>query len=251
MLTSQPSDARHPRPVHRPAAGALAVTLALLAGGCGGASPFETPAATPALPGAPSGSVSAPAATADPARGERLFAALPAPGLLACMDCHSDDPLTKNFGNIWVGRNATALIERAVSANTGGMGYFSRYLSPADFADIAAYLGNTPQAVRFGSVSIASAGATQVVTVRASTKTAIDTLAVVVEGEFARSGGDCGASLARFATCTIELRFAPRTLGPREGSLLIQTGDPQRPVRIPLSGAGIARRNADPEVRHA
>ena len=46
-------------------------------------------------------------------RGAALFAQAPAPGLLGCIDCHSENPHLNNFGNIWVGRNAVALIERA------------------------------------------------------------------------------------------------------------------------------------------
>ena len=74
---------------------------------------------------------------------------MPAPGELACADCHSENPVVNNFGNIWSGRNAPALIERAIQSNTGGMGYFAAILKPADLADIAAYLGNAPRELVF------------------------------------------------------------------------------------------------------
>ena len=90
-----------------------------------------------------------PSSAADAAAGAQRFATPPLAGLLACADCHSDNPQRNNFGNIWSGRNAVALIQRAVSSNTGGMGYFSNFYSSADFANIAAYLGNTPASLAF------------------------------------------------------------------------------------------------------
>ena len=54
---------------------------------------------------------------ADPIRGERLYREPPGPGLLGCADCHSEAPQVFNFGNIWVGRNAPALIQRAIASN--------------------------------------------------------------------------------------------------------------------------------------
>jgi len=35
-------------------------------------------------------------------------------------DCHAENPIVDNFGNIWSGRNAVALIRRAVQSNTDG-----------------------------------------------------------------------------------------------------------------------------------
>lgn len=51
--------------------------------------------------------------SADPVRGARLFATPLRADLLACADCHSDDPVNNNFGNIWAGRHAPALIQLA------------------------------------------------------------------------------------------------------------------------------------------
>ena len=67
------------------------------------------------------------ASAADLERGRQLYNTAPQAGLLACVDCHGEKPQEQNFGNIWAGRHATFLIERAVSINTGGMGYFRSF----------------------------------------------------------------------------------------------------------------------------
>jgi len=75
---------------------------------------------------------------ADPVRGAALYATAARPGMLPCADCHAENPIVDNFGNIWSGRNAVALIQRAVQSNTGGMGVFQGVYGPDELADIAA-----------------------------------------------------------------------------------------------------------------
>jgi hypothetical protein len=76
----------------------------------------------------------------DPLRGRQLYNTAPQSGLLACVDCHGEQPQQQNFGNIWAGRHATFLIARAISINTGGMGYFRNFYDQQALADIAAWL---------------------------------------------------------------------------------------------------------------
>ncbi len=173
---------------------------------------------------------------ADPVRGAALFAQAPAPGLLGCIDCHSDNPQLNNFGNIWVGRNAVALIERAVGTNTGGMGYLRGYRSAADFADIAAYLGNTPAALSFPLTAVGSSSAVQTVTVRTSTKTGAGAFEARSEGDFTVRASTCGTELPRFADCTVDVAFTPTAGGPRSGALLLSHDGTPTPVRIVLDG---------------
>ncbi len=173
---------------------------------------------------------------ADPVRGAALFAQPPAPGLLGCIDCHSDNPHFNNFGNIWVGRNAVALIERAVGTNTGGMGYLRSYRSPADLADIAAYLGNTPGALSFPLTAVGGSSAVQAVTVGTSTKTGVGAFAARTEGDFTVRASSCGAEVPRFSVCTVDVAFTPTAGGPRSGALLISHDGTPTPVRIALDG---------------
>lgn len=56
-----------------------------------------------------------------------------------CASCHGQPPrLTDNAGR---GANNTSEIQRAISRNSGGMGYLAT-MSSTDLADVAAYLGN-------------------------------------------------------------------------------------------------------------
>ena len=177
-----------------------------------------------------------PAQAADPLRGAALFANAPAKDLLGCADCHSANPTVSNFGNIFVGRNAVALIQRAVGFNTGGMGYLGRYYNAGDFADIAAYLGNTPGSLRFGLTPLGGTSAAQAVTVNTSTKAGIGKLAFSTDGDFIIVGGHCGSALDSISTCAVEVTFRPAASGLRSGALLIAHDGTPSPIRIALSG---------------
>ena len=185
-----------------------------------------------------------PAWAADASAGATRFATPPQAGLLACIDCHSDNPQVNNFGNIWSGRNAVALIQRAVNANTGGMGYFNQFYSAADFANIAAFLGNAPASLSFESTALGSTSAAQAVTVSSSTKTGFDALALAVEGDFVIVANGCGTSVARFTSCTVDVAFRPSGEGTRTGALLLAHDGTPTPVRVALSGEGPRRPKA-------
>lgn len=178
------------------------------------------------------------ACAADPARGAQLFATAPAPGELACAECHSDNPSVNNFGNIWSGRNAVALIQRAVSLNTGGMGAFARYYGAADFADIAAYLGSTPQSLSFGETPLGQSSVAQRITISASAKTALDDLSLSVQGDFKIRSSDCPPQLPAFTSCGVDVVFVPSAAGPRSGVLQVAHAGTPTPVQIGLTGLG-------------
>lgn len=177
-----------------------------------------------------------PTPAADAERGARLFATPPLPGLLACADCHSDSPQTNNFGNIWSGRNAPALIERAVSLNTGGMAVFQGLYGRPELSDIAAFLGNAPNRVDFPLTALGVGSIVQTVTVSSSTKSGLNQLDLSTEGNFAIVASSCGTTLPRFAACTIDLVFRPTRPGSHQGALHIAHADSDTPVRIPLTG---------------
>ncbi len=224
----------HIAPVLRCIGLAFVVATLLPLGACGGASEFENPPPAVEPEPAPPKVV-----VADPVRGAMLFATTPRAGLLICADCHSENPALNNFGNIWSGRNAVALIQRAVSSNTGGMGYFANLYSAADLADIAAFLGNTPSVLQFGAIPLGATSAVQVVMVSSSTKVGIDRLSIEVLGDFKIAGTNCTSSVPRFSSCTIELAFTPTTRGTRNGAVLLAHDGTPAPVRIALTGEAL------------
>jgi hypothetical protein len=179
------------------------------------------------------------AEAADPVRGASLYANPARPGMLPCADCHAENPIVDNFGNIWSGRNAVALIERAVQSNTGGMGVFQGVYGPAELADIAAFLGNAPNTLSFAPAIVGSPGATRTVTVSSSLKTGIDGLTLATEGDFVLAGTTCGPSVPRFSSCAVEVAFRPSVTGARAGTLIIDHRGTPTPVRLPLSGEGL------------
>lgn len=184
------------------------------------------------------------AQAADPVRGAALFARQPQPNLLACIDCHSENPAANNFGNIWSGRNAVSLIQRAVRSNTGGMGYLAAFFSDSDFADIAAFLGNTPGELAFAATPLGGSSAAQRVTVSSSLKLPLEGLTFTVEGDFAQAGNSCGPNVPRFSSCAVDVVFRPSAEGARVGTLVIDHAGTPTPVRLRLSGSGQTQRPA-------
>ena len=173
---------------------------------------------------------------ADPIRGERLYREPPGPGLLGCADCHSEAPQVLNFGNIWVGRNAPGLIQRAIASNTGGMGYLSATIGAQEAADIAAWLGNAPSSLMFPLTPLGTRSTAQRVTISTSTKTDLPGLRLQAVGEFEIVASDCPANVGRFASCTVDVAFVPQAAGERAGALVLSHPGTPTPVQLPLSG---------------
>ena len=201
--------------------------------GCGGSVPFQDP------PPAPEPEVIVNFKTADPVRGARLYATPVNAMLLICADCHSDDPIVNNFGNIWSGRNSVDLIERAIYANTGGMGYLRNLLTYDDLVDIAAYLGNTPSSLSFDETNLGAMSSEKNVTLSSSLKTSVDQLNLQTIGPFKLGQSTCGNTILRFDSCKVGLVFSPKTKGDLEGSLIIRHASSPVPIEIKLKGKGI------------
>ena len=201
--------------------------------GCGGSVPFQDP------PPAPEPEVIVNFKTADPVRGARLYATPVNAKLLICADCHSDDPIVNNFGNIWSGRNSVDLIERAIYANTGGMGYLRNLLTYDDLVDIAAYLGNSPSSLSFDETNLGATSSEKNVTLSSSLKTSVDQLNLQTIGPFKLGQTTCGNAISRFDSCKVGLVFSPKTKGDLEGSLIIRHASSPVPIEIKLKGKGI------------
>ena len=160
-----------------------------------------------------------------------------------CASCHGASPLTSNTSKIFNGRNARSVTDAAITS-VGEMNAL-RPSFPAGgtaLADLAAYLGNTPTSLSFGSTAVGATSAALTVTVYASLKSgkAIASLVVSTSGEFARSGGTCGTAVATGASCTVAVTFTPAASGVRSGSLSISHSQTLSPIAIALSGTGSA-----------
>lgn len=169
-----------------------------------------------------------------PGNGAALFAA-------NCKSCHGASPLTSNASKIYNGRNARAVTDSAIG-NVGDMNSL-RSAFPSGgtaIADIAAYLGNTPTSLSFPSTAVGTSSAAQTVTVYASLKggNAISALAVATTGDFARSGGSCGTTVATGTSCTVLVVFTPSAGGARSGSVTLSHTNTLTPIPIALSGTG-------------
>lgn len=175
--------------------------------------------------------------SADPARGERLFMTAPRAGDLACADCHSDNPVQSNFGGIWAGRNASAVIQRAIQNNAGGMGVFLNLYRSAELADIAAYLGNSPYRLDFAPTTAGATSAVRSIAIASSLKQAIDGLSLLVEGPFVLVGSSCATRVPAFDECRVDLAFRPQAEGESSGALVLNHAGTPTPVRLPLAGS--------------
>ncbi|HRI17401.1 MAG TPA: choice-of-anchor D domain-containing protein, partial [Burkholderiaceae bacterium] len=161
-----------------------------------------------------------------------------------CASCHGSSPLTSNKSKIYNGRNAPSVIDTAINNDTGSMGSLRGALPSggAGIADIAAYLGNTPDSLVFGSTNVGSTAAAQTVTISASLKggKSISGLSVAASGDFARSGGTCGTTVGTGLNCTVLVTFTPTAAGARSGTLSITHSQTLTPITIALSGTGAA-----------
>lgn len=154
----------------------------------------------------------------------------------SCATCHGAAASPSNPA-VLRGRNAPNVIRNAIAANRGGMGFLSG-LSDAELANVAAFLGNSPSSLSFTATTVGQSSAAQSVTVRASSSLALNSLSAATSGDFQRSGGSCGSSLAAGASCTIDLQFVPSTGGSRTGSLTLTHNGISDGVAIALSGTG-------------
>ena len=169
---------------------------------------------------------------ADPVNGATLYAN-------NCAGCHGGSPLTSNGSKIYNGRNAMSVIDSGINGVGEMRSLRGAYPSGGSaLADVAAYLGNSPSTLSFGSAAVGSASAAMTVTVRSSNSASLSGVSVSLSGDFSRSGGTCAASLAAGTSCSIAVTFSPTTLGARSGTLSIAHAGTPTPVAIALSGSG-------------
>ncbi len=100
----------------------------------------------------------------------------------------------------------------------------------------------SPPSLDFGTQSLGSTGAIQLVTLQNISGSAATISTIALTGDFRRSGGTCPSSfpgtLAAGTSCTIGVVFSPSANGSHTGSLSITSNAISSPQTIALSGTG-------------
>jgi len=132
--------------------------------------------------------------------------------------------LQSNIGGITVSSNASIATE---VGNVTGTGILAVTMSPTSLS--------------FGTVSVGSTSAVQVVTVTNNMLTAVPVNSVVASGDFiATTGGSlpCGASLPADSICTLGVEFSPSVTGTISGILTLSYAGGSSPQEVSLTGTG-------------
>lgn len=186
----------------------------------------------------------APAAAQDALRGAQLYLRLDS-GVPSCVSCHGHDP-TQGRNNMLRAADDPAALQKALNA-VGPMGYLKSVLSPADVADLSAYLGRVraaanpqgavaswPSTMDFGRLSDGAVSPEQRVTIlnRASRSWQLEPR---VQGTGFEFVNDCPAQLAPGAACTVRLRARPVASGVATGALVWSADAEWSPLVVGLA----------------
>ncbi len=113
-----------------------------------------------------------------------------------------------------------------------GVGFTAK-ISPAN----APALSFDTQQVNFGSQGVGTTSGAVNVLLRNSGSATLNISSISTSGDFAQTN-NCGSSVAAGSNCTVQLTFAPTTLGPHNGMLTVNDDAAGSPHSIPLSGTG-------------
>ena len=101
--------------------------------------------------------------------------------------------------------------------------------------------GVSPSSLTFGSLSVGTASAAQIVTLNNTGNTALSVTSVSISGtnatDFAETN-NCGASVPAGSSCTVSINFTPAAAGSRVASLAIADSATGSPQCITVSGTG-------------
>jgi len=89
----------------------------------------------------------------------------------------------------------------------------------------------------FGTLNVGTTSVSKSVTLTNNMASALS-LTIAVSGDYARSGGTCGASLAAHASCTVLLDFTPTAIGAISGVVTITYPSTYSPEEVSLSVTG-------------
>jgi Beta-propeller repeat/Abnormal spindle-like microcephaly-assoc'd, ASPM-SPD-2-Hydin len=99
-------------------------------------------------------------------------------------------------------------------------------------------LNVSPGALTFPAQALASASASQPVTVSNPGAISVSISGIQASGDFGQTN-NCGANLAAGANCTANVTFTPTASGPRTGTLTITDTASNSPQSVSLSGSGV------------
>jgi hypothetical protein len=94
-----------------------------------------------------------------------------------------------------------------------------------------------PTFIVFATHNDGTTSGPRTVTLTNSTISVLHFSSITTTGDFSQTN-NCGASLAPFATCTFQIRFAPTAPGPRTGLFTITDSGSGSPRTVTLSGTG-------------
>jgi Abnormal spindle-like microcephaly-assoc'd, ASPM-SPD-2-Hydin len=101
----------------------------------------------------------------------------------------------------------------------------------------------SPTTISFGTVTVGSTSAVQVITVTNNLLTAVPISSVVASGDFVSTPGgapQCGTSVPANSSCTLGVEFSPSVTGAISGALTFSYGAGSSPQVVSLSGTGAA-----------
>ncbi len=99
----------------------------------------------------------------------------------------------------------------------------------------------SPASINFGTVTVGSTSAVQVVTVTNNLTTAVPISSVVASGDFISTTGGaipCGTNVPANSTCTLGVQFSPSVTGSISGALTFSYTAGSSPQVVSLSGTG-------------
>ena len=98
-------------------------------------------------------------------------------------------------------------------------------------------LSFSPTSLSFGTLAVGTTSAAQSVTLTNNLGSALSP-AYSVSGDYARTGGTCGATLAAHTSCTLSVAFTPKATGTVSGVVTAAYGSTFSPEEVKLSGSG-------------
>jgi Abnormal spindle-like microcephaly-assoc'd, ASPM-SPD-2-Hydin len=106
---------------------------------------------------------------------------------------------------------------------------------------VAGALSFSKNTLGMGNIVVGTTGATQTVSVKNSSKTAVNITSVVVSGGYnnVTVSGECGGTLAAAAQCNVGVSFSPKYPGTIYGSVTLSDDAGVSPQMISLTGVGI------------
>jgi hypothetical protein len=136
-------------------------------------------------------------------------------------------------GNAYVAGTAGGTFPTTPGALQMSGGGFAAKISPVN----APALSFDTQQVNFGSQGVGTTSGAVAVLLRNLGSATLNISSISTSGDFAQTN-NCGSSVAAGSNCTVQLTFAPTTLGPHNGMLTVNDDAAGSPHSIPLSGTG-------------